>query len=58
MLIRQYLKHGFYLKGTNQSHHIKTSSYGLKAILINIARPILGDPDKSGYGFPDFDFKS
>ncbi|OHT08024.1 hypothetical protein TRFO_23650 [Tritrichomonas foetus] len=56
MLIRQYLKHGFYPTGTKKKENtINTSNHMIKAILSNIAQPVKGDPQKTGFGMPQLD---
>ena len=56
LLIRQYLKHGYYPSGEKKRDNIiKTSNHMLRAILTNIAQPIEGSVDDVGFGMPQLD---
>lgn len=56
MIIRQYLKHGWYPHGEKgKDEIIKTSNHMLRSILANIAEPVEGHPDGVGFGRPQLD---
>jgi len=56
LLIRQYLKHGYYPTGEKKRDSIiKTSNHMLRAILTNIAKPIEGPSENTGFGIPQLD---
>ena len=56
MLIRQYFKHGFYPSGEKERENIiKSSNHMLRAILANIAEPVEGTFNQTGFGRPQID---
>ncbi|EAX96616.1 hypothetical protein TVAG_148910 [Trichomonas vaginalis G3] len=53
MIIRQYLKHGWYPRGEkNKDEVIKSSNHMLRCIMAGISDPVKGHPDGVGFGRP------